>query len=83
VWRIPCPACDASVRVDGDLEWLYRDDDRTVEWEDGFSGYLEGTCAGCGGHRRFEARLSLAVSRFNQSAAELTWDAVEERHGLG
>jgi hypothetical protein len=83
VWNGPCATCGASVRFAGDLEWLYHDDDRIREWEDGFTGYLDGTCAGCGGHRRFEARLSLAVSRFNESSAELSWDAMEERRGPG
>jgi hypothetical protein len=61
----------------GPLEWRYRDDDRTVESEDGFAGTIEGTCSLCGDGRRFLARLTLAVSR-GDGSAELTWYAVEE-----
>jgi hypothetical protein len=63
----------------GPLEWVYRDDDRTVESEDGFAGTIDGTCAACGDGRQFRVRLMVAVSRGDNSA-EITWIAVEDVH---
>lgn len=73
VWWTACPACAAPIRVDGDLDWTYHDDDRIREQEDGFAGDLEGPCDGCGERQRFDVRLSLTVSRFGREG-ELSWD---------
>ena len=76
-WLTRCANCAAPLRLQGPLEWKYRDDDRTVESEDGFAGFLDGTCAACAARRRVEVRLDLAISR-GDGSAELTWYAVEE-----
>ena len=46
-WLTRCANCDAPLRLQGPLEWVYRDDDRFAESEDGYAGYLAGTCAAC------------------------------------
>ncbi len=76
-WLTRCANCAAPLRLQGPLEWKYRDDDRTVESEDGFAGFLDGTCAACAARRRVEVRLDLTISR-GDGSAELTWYAVEE-----
>ena len=68
------------MRLQGPLEWVYRDDDRFAESEDGYAGYLAGTCAACAARRRVEVRLDVTISRGNGSA-ELTWWSVEDRRG--
>jgi hypothetical protein len=79
-WLTGCATCDGPVRLQGPLEWVYRDDDRFAESEDGYAGYLAGTCAACAARRRVEVRLDVTISRGNGSA-ELTWWSVEDRRG--
>ena len=74
VLLIRCPGCAVPLRVEGPLNWAYRDDDRVTEYEDGFTGALDGTCRECGTAGQVRVRLSLARSRADDSG-ELTWDA--------
>jgi hypothetical protein len=75
---IRCAACDARLRIWGEVAWVYRDDDRFAASEDGYAGDLSGTCAACAAHRRVEVRLDLTISR-GDGSAELTWHAEWER----
>jgi hypothetical protein len=83
VLQARCPGCGTPVRTEGPVKWLYHDDDRTAESEDGFAGTLTGACPESGGEVRAEVRITLTRSRGDESR-ELTWDAVDvtgERHG--
>jgi hypothetical protein len=72
---VSCPGCGALVQVVGDVEFLYRDDDRIFEFEDGYAGTLTGGCPACGSAARAYVRLSETTRRFTLTR-EITWDAV-------
>jgi hypothetical protein len=83
VLQAQCPGCGTPVHTEGAVKWLYHDDDRTAESEDGFAGTLTGACPESGSEVRAEVRITLTRSRGDDSR-ELTWDAVDVtggRHG--
>ncbi|MEU8231307.1 hypothetical protein AB0C12_17070 [Actinoplanes sp. NPDC048967] len=82
VLQARCPGCGTPVRTEGPVQWLYHDDDRTAESEDGFAGTLIGACAESGAEVRAEVRITL--TRRGADSREQTWDAVDVtggRHG--